>query len=173
MAENISANLKIIEEQTTKLNAAADSLAKAVRAIDEYLAAMNVGVTTYYTEAFFETPSDSITGDLETCRYYIGYDRDQDGSWGISIMCRNRILDIELLPKDVKEKSPKLASKVNTVRWIRGFDKCLRNVRLALCQYLPKVIEGLSTAVSNVTDSLGKSLKEIEGIQSLCTPVKK
>ena len=173
MAENISANLKTIEEQTKKLNAAADSLTKAVRVLNEHLAAMNVGVTTYYTEAFFETPSDSVTGDLETCRYYIGYDRDQEGAWGISIMCRNRILDMEQLPKDVREKNPNLVSKVNTVRWIRAFDKCPRNVRLALCQYIPKAIEGLAAAVSNVSGGLDKSLKEIEGIQSLSNAVKK
>ena len=173
MAENMSIHLKTIEDQSKKLNAAADTLTKAVGTLNEQLAAMNAGVTVYYTEEFFEFPSDVATGNLETCRYYIGYDRIQDGVWGIAVMCRSRIPYLDLAPKDDKDKNPGLASGANTIRWIRGFDKCPRNVRLALCQYIPNVIEGLANALTRVSDNLEKSLKEIGNIQTLTTTVKK
>jgi hypothetical protein len=167
MAEDMSAHLEIIKEQTKKLNTAADSIAKAIRDLNERLGAMNVGVTTYYTDAFFEAPADAATGDLQACRYYIGYDRDQDGAWGVSIMCRSHVIDAEMMPEKIKARKTALASKVNSVRWIRSFDKCPRNVRLALCQYIPEVVKGLAASVSNMADSIGKSLQEIQSIQSL------
>jgi hypothetical protein len=165
MAENISVHLTAIEKNSKKLNAAADTLTEAVRALNERLASMNVGVSVYYTDEFFEFHTDQVTGDLETCRYYAGYDRDQDGVWGVTVLCRRHRVDLESLPKDATGKSADIGSKVNKIRWIRGFDKCPRNVRLALCRYIPKVIEGLAQAVGNVADTLEESLREIESIQ--------
>ena len=149
MDDGLQSHLSTIKTEVAKLNASADRLAKAVRTLNERLAALNVGVVVYYTNESFEASADYGNGELVSCKYFAGYDRDSKGNWGINVMCHLRN------PQDILKDG-------NALRWTKPFESCPRNVRLGVTSYIPKVVEGLANAVKKLSEDLDASIESIE-----------
>ena len=79
MNNSVVQDLKTIAAEAKGLNKTADILSQSIKSLNDYLLNLNVGLTVYYTEQYFESSTDFETGKAVPCRYFIGYDRDQNG----------------------------------------------------------------------------------------------
>ena len=165
MNSSLFDDLKIISLDTKNLNKTADTLSQTVKILNEYLQNLNVGLTCYYTDRYFESSSDYITDKAVQCRFYLGYDRDQNGKWGICVLCKENIVNEEAVPGSVMEKKPDFLNRINRTRWIHAFETCPRNIRLSLAMYLPQVVSGLAKVVRNMATQLHDSLELISNIE--------
>lgn len=160
MADGIREHLNTIRTASTKLNESADRLTTAIRTLNDQLVSLNVGIVTYYTDEFYESSSDYESGEAVSCRYYIGYDRDKNGTWGISVMCKT-ITPVPQFVKKLKENE----EPMTTLRWVKAFDACPRNVRLSLAGHVPKIIAGLAMASQKLSTDLYDSISSIESLE--------
>ena len=117
-------------------------------------------------EQYFESSTDIETGKAVPCRYFIGYDRDQNGKWGICVLCRDSVLDDGSIPNHIKAKDQSSGKMVIGIRWIHAFETCPRNIRLSLAVYLPNVISGLANAVKIIARQVDESIGQISEIEA-------
>jgi hypothetical protein len=166
MSNSVVQDLKTIAAEAKGLNKTADILSQSIKSLNDYLQSLNVGLTVYYTEQYFESSTDFETGKTVPCRYFLGYDRDQNGKWGICVFCRDSVLSDAAFPNHIKAKIQSLGKAVNGVRWIHAFETCPRNIRLSLAVYIPNVISGLAEAVKNITRQVDESIGQISEIDA-------
>ncbi len=166
MNNSVVQDLKTIAAEAKGLNKTADILSQSIKSLNDYLLNLNVGLTVYYTEQYFESSTDFETGKAVPCRYFIGYDRDQNGKWGVCVLCRDSVLDDGSIPNHIRTKNQSSGLTVTGIRWIHAFETCPRNIRLSLAGYLPKVISGLAEAVKNVARQIDESIGQISEIEA-------
>ena len=166
MSNSVVQNLKTIAVEAKELNKTADILSQSIKSLNDYLQNLNVGLTVYYTEQYFESSTDIETGKAVPCRYFIGYDRDQNGKWGICVLCRDSVLDDGSIPNHIKAKDQSSGKMVIGIRWIHAFETCPRNIRLSLAVYLPNVISGLANAVKIIARQVDESIGQISEIEA-------
>jgi hypothetical protein len=160
MSSDIARDLTRIGAGVEKLNSRADVLTKQVMALSQRLRDLQVGVTCYLTRECYESRTQGADGSAVPCCYYIGFGRADDGKWGITVVCR--------MGKDgghVPGPDAPRADEATTL-WIRPFESCPRDVRLALAVYVPQVVSGLADTVENLIASAETSLENLARISA-------
>ncbi len=166
MSADLSKDLSRISAAAGKLNATAETLTQQVVNLSNHLQQLQVGVSCYFTEKCFRTRADDPEAGQDTqgrqltssCCCYLGFDKADDGKWCVAVACRTG-------SESTSPPGPSDAeAPTGRTQWVRPFEACARNVRLALAPYVPDVIKGLACAVENVMGSAQASLGELEKV---------
>ncbi len=166
MAAELSEDLSRISAAAGKLNATAERLTQQVVGLSDHLQQLQVGVSCYFTDKHFRTRSDDPEAGqnaqgrqyMSSCCCFLGFDKADDGKWCVVVACRKTGEGTSAAgPKDAEPAAGRTL-------WVRPFEACARNVRLALAPYVPNVVEGLAAAVERVIGSAQTSLSELEKI---------
>ena len=156
MNGSISRDLSRIARGAEKLNAQADALTKQVTDLSAHLQELQVGVACFYTAEKHEARAENADGCSVPCSYYLGFSKDDNGKWGIVVLCK--------APKTGGGGGVEGSDQTETV-WVRPFESCARDIRLALAGYAPQLLSGLATAVENVASSVEASLTRLKEMQ--------
>ena len=151
MDSALTENLHLIKKNAQKLNSKADELTKTVMKLSKHLNSIQIGVSCYYlVKKSILKPTDN-QGDLISYECFLGYDKDDSGQWGITVKCK------------LRETAADTASSTS---WTKLFEKCPRDVRFDLIEYVPQVVEGLGKSIANITERIDSSLDKINKINN-------
>ena len=166
MSADLSKDLSRISAAAGKLNSTADLLTRQVVALSEHLQQLQVGVSCYFTREGFRGRTDDPEGERDSparpratsCCHFLGLDKADNGKWCVAVACRTGN-ESACAPRSDDAEAPAARTL-----WVRPFEACPRNVRLALAPYIPELIKGLAAAVENVINSAQTSLSELEKV---------
>ncbi len=166
MCADLAKELSRISASAAKLNSAADSLTQQVVALSDHLQQQQVGVSCYFTREGFRGRTDDPEDERDSqgrqratsCCYFLGFDKADNGKWCVVVACRTGNENA------CEPRSDGAEAPGTRTLWVRPFEACPRNVRLALAPYVPDVIKGLAAAVDCVINSAQVSLSKLEKV---------
>jgi len=135
----IQTSFRQLSVEAAALNSASDQFTRTIRALDEAIKKLNVGLTVWVT--FNTWASDGPDYSMDQ----IGYAKVK-GEWGIAL----RSVDVDQI-QDLQEE---------TGLWL--FSDAPRELRLDAIAKLPELIAALSDAAAKTTEKVTKKMMEAQ-----------
>src|SRR5262249_52560475 len=155
-----------ISKVTPELNQLADTVTEQIRALDAFLAKANLGVSVLDTERdpISRGRERNTSGMMVNAFYYVGYGRDDDGSFGLVVIADAVITDKKGKPVVVDDEiNVYVGTQYQTV-WVRSLQKVSRELRIAALQAIPELMEALSKKAESTVKELRGSVEKTQEI---------
>jgi hypothetical protein len=163
MAPSISGDLSRISKAASSLNRLADEATEQIRALEAHLIGMDLGVSeSLQTSSFATGREKNRSGHMMPAIYLLGYDRDDDGKFGLVVEAYVEQTDENDRPVlNYDEQPPEPQSE--TV-WVRRLERVSRELRLAAMPQLPLLVASLAKKAESTIEKVRAGVEETRAV---------
>lgn len=166
MPPDIDANLTKIKNSAKALNALADRATEQIKKLDAFLVEHNPGIVVV-GECILLEKGRNRRKHLVDMYHNIGYDRDEEGRWGLVVECLASRTDEDgaLIYETDLTAATGVSPELEVIS-IRRLTTVARDIRLAAVPSLSKLIAKISQKLEETTKTIEKEIDAVEKISA-------